>query len=316
LVAQIFFARKVNHVLRCTLAGMIPLMASKKYSVLTEVFYEYRRGDFDDIIKSGSFSLIRDIPYQIGSRLLLPRITPILARQQEDGLWPGKDPIKTTYDVLSALKHIRVLESLMAEGRVKDVLETLKERTDYYSLLIKSQIFGKISPKDELAINNLIQDIKNIQLTNGSFDHTVFATAYRMEILYSLGVTSKDTVMQKAVSFLFEHLNKSWETETDVGHGQGICTSYVFSTQNRALEFQSAQKFRADIEPHKVCFCALGTMQSTYGIKILIALGLETDARVQAAMEGILSLIEQYQGLCYFEIQKKMEAMHDRYILN
>ncbi len=302
--------------LRCTLAGMIPLMASKKYSVLAEVFYEYRRGDFENIIKSGSYYLIREIPHAIAYRLLAPRIADILSLQAEDGLWPGEDRIKATYDILSAFRHIHVLDSLRADARLKDVLKTLRENYDYYSLLIKSRIFGETSPVDEQAITQLALEIKNRQLSDGSFDHTVFATAYQIQKLMSLGVTEKDVAMQKAGSFLFEHLNRRWEAGAPARPGRGVQGSYVFSTQSRITEFRSALKYQPETKPRKASFCCLGIMQSAYCIKTLIVMGVETDARVQAAMEGILSLIEQYQGLCYFEIQNKWEARHNIYALN
>lgn len=287
--------------LRCTLAGMIPLMASKKYSVLTEVFYKFRRSDFDNILKSQSFYLLREIPQAIAARLLAPRIAHILALQEEDGLWPGLDRVRKTYDILSALQYTGMLDKLREEGRIKDARRTLEERYDYHSLLIKSQIFRETSYKDERAIRDMIEEIQNRQFSDGSFDHSVFATAYHMEKLSALGVTGRDLAIQKAVSFLFRNQSKHWEAQP--GTKQGVYQAYVFSTGNRVLEFQSAQKYRPEMQPLRVCYSALGIVQSAYCLKMLVALGLENDARVQAAMEGILTLIEQYQGLCYREIR-------------
>jgi Uncharacterized conserved protein len=294
---------------------MIPLMASKKYSVLTEVFYKFRRSDFDNILKNQSFYLIREIPEAIASRLLAPRIASILAMQDEDGLWPGKDRIRKTYDILSALQHVHKLESLQKEGRIKDAHISIAENYDYWSLLIKLHIYRELSPKDEQAIVCMVQDIKKKQLNDGSFDHTVFATVYHMERLFSLGVTGQDAAMQKAVSFLFKHLNKHWDAGTKARPGC-FGSSYVFSTGNRILEFQSAQKYRAELMPLKVCFQALGIIQNAYCLRLLITLGLETNARVQAAMDSILALIEQYQGLCYFDIQNKRAAKRYALALN
>lgn len=302
--------------LRCTLAGMIPLMASKKYSVLTEVFCKFRRGDFDNILKSQSYYLIREIPEPIASRLLSPRIPDILAMQEEDGLWPGGDRVRMTYDILSALKHTRMLDSLQKEGLIKDVRESIKEKYNYYSLLIKLQVIGELSQEDERAAAGMIQEIKDRQRADGSFDRTVFATVYHMEKLFSLGVTGKDMAMQKAAAFLFKHLHKHWEAEPGEKPGRGICSSYVFSTGNRVMEFQSALKYRAETEPRKVCFRALGILQNAYCINILIALGLENDARVQAALDSILAIIQQYQGLCYYDIRNKRAAKQYALALN
>jgi len=41
--------------LRCTVAGLIPLMMAKKYSCFSEEFYQAQRADFDKIIDQKLF---------------------------------------------------------------------------------------------------------------------------------------------------------------------------------------------------------------------------------------------------------------------
>lgn len=292
--------------LRCTLAGMICMMMSKKYSNFTEKLYKVRREEFYNIIKNKSYYLLRDLPVEIASQILIPNVTMILSKQKNDGLWNKNKSTKVTYDILSAFKHINILDDLIADDKLKDTLKLIADKYDYDALLIKSLIYGCTSGNDISAINKLIQEIRNKQRENGSWDDTVIGTVHYIEKLINLGVPLDDCTVKKGVAFLFDNLNEKWEGLQNQGQAYSLQTNHVFSTQNRFLEFKSAEKYKEEDVPRSRCYNYLGVMQNTACLKLLLQMGLEDDERVKSALDSIFTIFKNYKGLCYFEIQKKI----------
>ena len=108
--------------LRCTVAGLIPLMMSEKYSTGAEDYYRSHKADFEKIITDKNYYLLRDLPVDIASRIILPAMETILSRQKNDGLWFNST--KVTYDILSALQNVDVLDGLVTHKKLKaDVAE-------------------------------------------------------------------------------------------------------------------------------------------------------------------------------------------------
>jgi len=296
--------------LRYTLAGLIPLMMSEKYSVLIEEFYQEQKSDFDKIMKTKSYFLVRDLPVKIASRILLPEVPKILSMQKSNGLW--NNSTRVTYDILSALKHIQILDDLIVRKKLKNVAEQLANKYDYYSLLIKLIIYQQCDKNDFIEIKKLTQDIKSMQNENGSWEDTIVATVYYIEKLVNLGTSYADCSVQKGITFLFEHLNLNWEALQSSGKAYGLESHYVFSTENRDLEFEAAQKYKEELKPRLICYRHLGVMQNSLCLKLLIQMNFEHDERVISALNNIFSVFKNYHSLCYFNIQKKVKPKNAR----
>lgn len=288
--------------LRCTLAGMIPLMASNRYGVLADVFYEFRRGDFDHVMKSGSYYLLRELPGHIAARMLLPRAEAILAAQGKDGLWPGADPLRRTYDVVSAFLRAGA-RCKLPEQRIDSLLGALQTKNGLYPLLIKKTL-GRAAAQDLQGMEDAARQIRKSQLADGSFSGTVFATVCQAEKILQLSADGNDPAVKKGVDYLFGQLRK----RRDAAGNPYDCGRYVFSTPSGAEEYRSACRHRPEMRPRMASFDRLGILQNAWCLRLLIRLGYETDARVQASLDNILHIIQTYQSLCWEEIRKKAGA--------
>ena len=289
--------------LRCTVAGLIPLMKSEKYAIFAEEFYQTQISDFSKIIKNKSYYLLRELPVNIATQILLPEIPAILSNQKNNGLWHNST--KVTYDILSAFKHIHVLDDLISRKKLKNTLEQIANKNDYDSLLIKSKIYQQIDEKDIIETKKIIQEIQDKQNENGSWEETVVATVHYLEKLVNLGVSSNDNSVQKAIAFLFKNLHQKWEGLQSSGKVYGLKSEYFFSNENRDLEFESAEKYRKEDCPKLICYRHLGVMQSSGCLNLLVQIGLEHNELVECALDNLFSVFKNYKSLCYFTIQKK-----------
>lgn len=296
--------------LRCTIAGLIPLMMSEKYSGYAEEFYLAQKADFDRIMEKKSYYLIRDLPVEIARRILLPEIPGILARQKSNGLWSNST--RVTYDVLSALYHANLLDDLTAGKKLKNVSEHIADKYDHYSLLIKSVIYRQTDEKDICEMSKLIQDIRSLQNENGSWENTMVATVFHMEKLMDLGVRCDDPSVQNGADFIFKQLNFESENTPDTAKSQGPKINSVFSTANSDLEFEATKKFKKEMDPRLVCYRSLGIMQNSLCLKMLVQIGLERDKRVESSLDRTYAVYKKYNSLCSFKIRKKFMAEHKK----
>jgi hypothetical protein len=278
-------------------------MKSEKYSCFTDKFYQNQKSDFNKIIKTNSYFLLRDLPVEVACRILLPEIPQILSKQKNDGLW--QNSTKVTYDILSTLKFANVLEDLIANKKMKNVLGQITDKYDYHSLLMKLLIFHQTNEKAVVEIKKIVQDIKNAQNDDGSWENTVVATVYHIEKLLSLGIMGDDSSIEKGIAFLFKHLNLKWSGLQSSGKAYGLQTSCFFSTENRDLEFEAAKKYYAEFDPKLVCFRHLGVIQNSLCLKLFLKLGFESDERITTALDCLFEIFKKYDSLCYFRVQKK-----------
>jgi len=284
--------------LRCTESGLIPLMLSNKYAVYTESFYTDNTRLFEDIVKHESYYMIRKLPVVLAERLLLPELPSLLSRQKRNGMWKVKDTERITYDILSALKHIGVLDKTDSERSPRYCpLDTLKEKCDFYSLLIKANIFQQTDERDNHEIALLIADIRRNQKENGSWDDTVTGTVVNMEDLLDLGVGQDDTSISRGVDFLFDNLNSELEgIHATAPYGLVACN--MFTTKDRNSEFASAIKLKPEWIPRSACFRTLAIITNAVCLTLLVKLGMENDKRVALALDNIYQLYTEYGSLC------------------
>jgi hypothetical protein len=105
---------------------------------------------------------------------------------------------------------------------MKNVLGQITDKYDYHSLLMKLLIFHQTNEKDVVEIKKIIQDIKNAQNDDGSWENTVVAAVYHIEKLLSLGIMGDNSSIEKGIAFLFKHLNLKWSGLQSSGKEYGL----------------------------------------------------------------------------------------------
>ena len=261
--------------LRCTVAGMIPILMSEKYSNLRESIFANSRSYFDSILKSKSYYILRYLPPDISKELVESHIIEVLNKQRKTGLWKIKDAKRITYDIYAALKHMGILDEVLSNGLIKyDTLSCIASNYDYYSLLIKKNIFGTLSEKDEEMITDYINDIYGKQESNGSWGNTVIETSIYLEKLTELGLTSGDEPVSLGCNYLFSNMNSVFPAH-HVGSPYGFHAQYMFSEKDRGREFEAAQKLKPEWIPRAVCFHHVGVIQNSIALITLLRLGFE-----------------------------------------
>ncbi len=284
--------------LRCNLAGLVPLMASEGYRDRVGDFYASHAREFEAIVRHKSLYLLRRLPKDVAARLLSPALPELLAKRKRDGLWNRSGQI--SYDILSAVKHAGLGEA--AEGTLA---ATLADSEDFYALLLKKDILGALNDRDRAAIRDLIAEERAAQAADGSWENTVIGTVAHMEEMLDLGVDPGDDSIRRGAEFLFENLNENL---------QGVHTKDVYAlvghdiitTADRNAAFEAAQRLKPEWIPRNVCFRTLAIIPNTVCLTLLIRLGLENDARVARALDSIHALFETYGGLCATNIKNPL----------
>lgn len=210
-----------------------------------------------------------------------------------------------TYDIYTALKQIGMLDEILDEGLLKyDTISCIKQNYDFYSLLIKKNIFNNTTVRDNNEINNCIDEIKERQEYDGSWNSTVIGTAVNMEYLMELGIKSDDTTVKKGVEFLFSNLNETLDgLHTNIPYG--FEAHNMFTTDNRNMEFNAAQELKPEWIPRNVCYRHLAVIQNYQALIVLLRLGMEDRKEVTQALDNLYNIYETYGGYCDSDIKKK-----------
>ena len=285
--------------LRCNIAGLIPLMASDKYKDRTDDFYQQHRPAFDDIARHKSFYLLRRLPEQVAYRLLSPALPGMLAKRKTDGLWSKSERI--TFDILSAIRHADAGE--IAKAPDGPLATTLHDNRSFYALLIKKDILGVLADTDLAAMDGILSKEKKAQREDGSWEDTVVGTVAHMEALLDLGLQPDDEVIRRGVGFLFTNLNENLPG-IHTKDMYGLVGHSIFTTPDRNAEFEAAQRLKPEWIPRSVCFRTLAILPNAVCLSLLLRLGLEGDERVSRALDSVYDLFAAYGGLCASNIKK------------
>ena len=187
--------------LRCTVAGMMPLMKSEEYKSISEQLYTSRLGDFEKIREKKSYYAIPNLPKNIAKEILEPIIPDILSKQKQNGFWGKNDNTKQTYEILSALKYVGKLDSLYKGKQLNNSKQSLEEKYDYYAILIKKEIYQCLTAQDDSVIQEMIEKIASNQEADGSWEHSVVATVYFLDRLTRLGVSKEEQIVKRVFNF-------------------------------------------------------------------------------------------------------------------
>jgi hypothetical protein len=149
--------------LRCTVSGLMPLMLSEKYGGRAGELFTSSRKLFDDIVRHRSCYILRDLPEDLARELLEPAVPELVKRQAKTGLWRGKDALRVSYDVFSALKRAGLLEGLLEEGGLSSPQDALRGQLSYYPVLIRRNVFGESSDEDTVWLAAFVMEIADRQ---------------------------------------------------------------------------------------------------------------------------------------------------------
>ena len=291
--------------LRCIVAGMIPILMSEKYSGLHENILANSRSYFDSILKSESYYILRYLPPDILKEFAQSHIIEVLKKQRKTGLWKIKDAHRITYDIYAALKRMRILTETLNSGLIKyDTLSCIIGNYDYNSLLIKKNIFNTLTEEDSKIISNYINKISARKESNGSWGNTVIETSVYLEKLTELGLISDNKVVSLGCDYLFSNLNPELPAH-HVGKPYGFKTDYMFSGKDRGREFEAAKKLKPEWMPRAVCFHHVGVIQNSVALMTMLRLGFEKDDFIMRAIDNLYNIYSQYKGFCDSDIKKK-----------
>ena len=294
--------------LRCTVAGLIPVMMSEKYMSRCEDIYQNSKNHFDSIIKNESWYLLRYLPQDIAKKLGEAPLRDMLKKQRKTGLWKVKNAERITYDIYAALKHMGILQEALAGGIIKfDTLTLIENNYDFYSLLIKKNIFGRLSGKDREAIDSTIIEILTAQQSNGSWGDTVTETSVTLENLTELGQSAENGAVRRGCDYLFDQLNKEFPAH-HVGKPYGFIAKNMFSGKDRGKEFAAAQNIKPEWISRTVCFHHVGVIQNSLALIVLLKLGFGKNEAVIHAVDNLYDTYSKYNGFCDSDIKKKYAA--------
>ncbi len=294
--------------LRCTEVGLITLMMSEKYAGKRDELFNEKADNFQTIIKNESYYILRFMPSEIAKKLGEAHMVEILGKQKKNGLWKVKNAERITYDIYAALKNMSLLQDLFDNGQIKhDTLSLIQDKYDYYSLLIKKNIFNSLTEADQTAISDIIGEIKSAQSDDGSWDSTVVGTTIAVEKLTDLGLDANDSAVKRGCDFLFSQLNTP-QPAHHIGSPYGFEAEYMFSSSNRQAELQLAEKLKPEWIPRQVCFHHLGVIQHCFAMLILMRLGYEKNELIQSALDNLYSIYKEFGGFCDSNIKKKYIA--------
>jgi len=289
--------------LRCTIAGLLPLMMSEKYAGYAGDMFANHRKLFDDILRHRSYYILRDMPAAIARELLLPAVSGLIKKQKKTGMWVKKDSERISYDILSALKHAGLLGKLLSEGELKDPLDALKERRSYHAALIRRDIFNKSDEEDISWSDSYSSKIRQDQKGDGSWGGTVVETIFHLDRLRALGTASAAPSIVYGIDYLLRQYHEALPGIHAVAE-YGFIAKNMFTSADRNREFEAAEMRYPEWIPRNACYRHLAVIQNSVCLMTLLRLGFEPDARVETALDNLYSLIFRFGGLCMHNIKK------------
>lgn len=286
--------------LRCTVAGLIPLINSKSHAGSAEALFAENQRAFAEIVNHKSYYLLRALPAGMAKALLLPALSEIAAKQLKSGLWRGKNATKATWDILAALNHA----GLWQEAGIKvSPLASIRDCHDEYALLIKRSLAETFTKEDKHALEQLKREITGAQDADGSFGNTVTSTVIHMERLLDLGMPQDDPIIRRGIHYLLAQ-RKPRLQGMHTSEPYDLAVSDVFTTENRRAEFQAALTYRPEWLPRHVCFHTMAVIPNAVCLNLLLRLELEDDPGVSAALTSLYELFNHHGGLCASNIKK------------
>jgi hypothetical protein len=179
-------------------------------AMLTHPRYRHATGLVDFAaaeVTRGNWAFAWYLPPDRARAALEPALDTIVRKQLRTGLWFKKHAEHHSYLILRALKHAGV-----PEGRLKhDPFAPFAERQDFYGLMVRRDIAGRVLPTDRELSASLVKEAEAQQQADGSWDHAVAATALSVERLLDLGADAERASVKRAGEWMLGQFQPTLE---------------------------------------------------------------------------------------------------------
>lgn len=294
--------------MRCSIAAIQALAMHPRYAQREEIMEEAMAMSERLFEKQLDCTFIMNMPVKKAYSVLEPKIPRLIKIQRPSGMWKIKDCRRISYGVLKALKYSGHLASLLREGSFRhEPFRSFRDDSDYYSFAVRRSIMEEPLSTDVELHEELVSDIFAGQDESGSWNNTVISTSNHIELLVELGLGLDDRRIRKSADWLLNTCAEDVYRESKKVGGVVVAHN-MFSSQNRASEFQSALAEKPEWNPVRLCYIHLPMIQTGTALKTLIRLGLEDDERVIAACDNLLILKQTYGGWCDSNIRNGLLA--------
>ncbi|MDD2890600.1 MAG: hypothetical protein PHE49_08195 [bacterium] len=272
--------------MRCTDTIIAAFLAHPKYC---------RREDFiqteiQHILQFNSWAFAIYLPLDVAKHTLKQCLPDIIRKQLSTGLWGKKFAEKKSYDILKALKHAGMLKDLISNGILcYDPYKSFYKSKNFYGFLVRRDFIGSPLPDDAVLQRQLISQITQHQMDDGSWEGTVIATSLQIEKLLELGLNKKDSHIVKGVNWLFNQFRESVKRQRP-NVSWKISVKNLFTGESCGAEFRSALKEMPEEDPKHGCFMSLPLIQTAFALRTLVHLGFGNDKRVLKGYESLLDI--------------------------
>ncbi len=139
--------------------------------------------------RDGDASGLLDLPPAEARDVLLGEIPRIVKTQKSTGLWRSKNSRSISYSLLKALAYAGLLETVIPQLRYDPYLP-FREAEDWYGIAVRCQVLQAPRADDQELKDSLLAEMAGRQCADGSWENTVVATVYHLEILLEVGLAT------------------------------------------------------------------------------------------------------------------------------
>lgn len=240
---------------------------------------------------------------------LKPVIPHIIKAQKATGCWRARDARLLSYAMLRALAHAGLLDAVLPQLRF-DPFTPFREAEDWLGSAVRCGVLH--APRaDESALQaHILAELAALQQDDGSWEHTVIATVYHLEILTALNQTASDS-FARGITYLFARLRDDVPTHNRLFPGQLVAHDMLTAADRRA-EYRGALAHKPEWLPVGACYNHLPIIQTGYALRFLNTAGHADDPRVLAACENFVELFDRFGGWCDTYVRMGLQAEKKR----
>ena len=291
--------------IRCNDAVVMALASHRLFGELAWVREMAREQAKRHLLKDGDAgSLLNCLPAE-ACELLLPEIPRLIKTQKATGMWRKHYARDGAYSLLKALQHAGLLQQVVTQLRY-DPYAPFRDAEDCYGIAVRNKLLQAPGGDEQAVQQRLLEDSAARQCTDGSWEHTVIATVYHLEVLAEAGLSATRN-FERGISYLFTCLQPEVLREKSLYNHTPVARQMISST-DRSAEYRSALALKPDWLPNGECYCHLPIMQTGYALRLLNASGYAGDPRVMQACQNLVDLRERYGGWCDTNIRLGIRA--------
>lgn len=267
--------------MRCNQAIMSAFLAHPKYREHITSSY---------LLHTAGVEAARFAPPETARAIIRLHTDDLVANQLKSGLWKqnsrGKKPHQyaVSVGILRAIERAGMLAEIGSERLLLryDPYPPFSELEDRHGVLIR-RMFGRSRPEDDALTDVLMRQIIDNQSSDGSWGGTIVETAYAIEHLLELGVSSDLPAIKRGADWLLAQYRDSVER-------QGIYAPSLFSSGDGGSELASAQQVIPEAIPVYACYGVLPLVPTGLALRTLVMTGHIDDPRVESSFASLRKL--------------------------